>query len=166
MKKIFILTLLLLFFTSTAFAMGTAPKAKIKTGDKALDKALMEIDKLAVKPEGVKEIMGLLVGKFSVTQKEIDSLRKRGYALTGVYYLSLLAKQSGKKVNTVAALHAKGTGWGVLAKKVGVHPGDLNRLRVRLHKITKKAVKEKKVKAPIPKAPKVKSVKPGKGKNR
>ncbi|MEE8638044.1 MAG: hypothetical protein V3T21_03265 [Candidatus Margulisiibacteriota bacterium] len=146
MKNKYILTALMLtlLFASISFAMGTAPGPKIKTGDKALDKALMEIDKLGAKPAGKKEIEGVLMGKFSVTKKEINLLRKRGYSLTEVYYLSLLAKQSGKKVNGVAALHAKGGGWGVLAKRLKVHPGDLNRLRVRLHKIRKEAVKEQK----------------------
>ena len=107
--------------------------------------------------------------KYSVTQREINSLRKNGYRLNEVYYLSLLAKQSGKKVNTVAALHAKGAGWGVLAKKVGVHPKDLNRLRVRLHKIKKTAVKEQKkeqqrIKVHAPKPVKVKPVRGGRGK--
>ena len=164
MNKKLISTILLLLFATTSFAMGTAPKTGIKTGDKALDKALMEIDKLAAKPEGIKEIEGVLIGGFSITRKEIDSLRKRGYRLTEIYYLSLLAKQSGKKVNSVAALHAKGVGWGVIAKRLGVHPGDLNRLRVRLHKIGKKAFKEQK--RPKIRAPKKMPAKPAKGKKK
>ncbi|MFH1683347.1 MAG: hypothetical protein ABIA67_00545 [Candidatus Margulisiibacteriota bacterium] len=76
--------------------------------------------------------------------EQIDHLRKRGYNMDDVFYLSGLAKESGKDVNTVAAMHAKGMGWGVLAKKIGVPPNDLNRLRVKLKNIQKEAVREEK----------------------
>ncbi len=157
MKKTFILLALLLFLVSTAFAMGTAPQVdvKIKTGDKVLDRALMDIDALIAKPAGVEEIMGILSRNFSVTKKEINSLRKRGYTLTEIYYLSLLAKQSKKNINSVAALRAKGVGWGVMAKKLGVRPADLNKTRVRLHKKTLS-----------PKAKSAKPAKAGKGKKK
>lgn len=171
MKKIYVLLMFVLLIVSVSYAMGSAPKSGIKTGDKALDKALREINKRAGQPGGKKEIEGVLRNKYSVTQREINSLRKKGYRLNEIYYLSLLAKQSGKKVNTVAALHAKGAGWGVMAKKVGVRAGDMNRLRIRLHKMKKEAVREKKkeqqrIKVRTPKAPRAKPMRGGGGRGR
>ena len=115
MKKIYILLAFVLLIVSVSYAMGSAPKSKLKGEDKKIGNAL--------------------VNEYGVTWKQIDHLFKRGYTMDDVFYLSLLAKESGKDVNTVAAMHAKGVGWGVLAKKLGVHPDDLNRLRSRLHKI-------------------------------
>jgi hypothetical protein len=156
-----LIVFMLLLFASSVLAMGRAPSPNIKSGDKDLDAALIEIDGASKDPARARETERVMINKFSITQNQLDSLKKRGYTLSETYYLSLLAKQSGKKVNDVAALHAKGVGWGVLAKRLKVQAGDLNRLRVRLHKIKKQAVKEQKrekkqLKIHAPKPPKVK----------
>jgi hypothetical protein len=161
MKKILVF-IILLVFASTCLAAGTPPsKVKIKTGDDSLDAFLKDVDINAAKPGGEKEIRERLNLHFSLSNKQIDFFRHHGYSWAEIYYLALLAGKSGKKIDDVAALHAKGVGWGQLAHKLNVHPGDLNKLRVQLHKEKKIQTKQQQtIKARI----KVKSLNSGKKK--
>lgn len=143
MKKTLVL-LLVVSFASVCFAMGTAPGPKIKTGDKALDKALMEVAKRAKTPDGAKAVRKELTERDRIREGDIQFLIKSGYTLGEVYYSGLLSKQSGKGIREIAALRGQGVGWGMMAKRVGVKPSDLNKLRVRIRKET--AIKKKKVK--------------------
>lgn len=153
MKKTYILLAFILLIVSVSYAMGSAPEPKVKGPGKKISK--------------------VLINEYGITQKQVDHLFKRGYTMDDVFYLSLLAKESNKDVNTVAALHAKGVGWGVLAKKLGVHPKVLNRFRVKLNKTKKAALREQKAikvkennkfKIKAIKAPRVKPMKGGGGK--
>jgi hypothetical protein len=40
-----------------------------------------------------------------------------------------LERKSGKSASEIAALRAQGHGWGVIAKKIGMHPGEFNKMR-------------------------------------
>lgn len=102
MKKILVL-LLVVSFASVCFAMGTAP-SRIKTGDKALDKALMEVAKRAKTPDGAKAVRKELTERYRVREADIQFMIKSGYTLGEVYYSGLLAKQSGKGIREIAAL--------------------------------------------------------------
>ena len=133
MKKIFVF-LLLLLFASTCWAAGRAPQVKIKTGDSSLDMALHDIDQRASTTDGANLVMNERGLHFSLGKDQIDVLQKKGHSFSEIYYMALMSKQSGKNINDVAALRSQGLGWGVVAKRVGVHPSDLNKLRVRLKK--------------------------------
>ena len=169
MRKILVLVLLS-FFASVCLAMGTAPEPKIKTGDSSLDRALMDVDKKAATAAGAKEIENELRQQHAITQREMEFMRERRYTLSEAYYLSLLARQSGRKVRDIAAVHEKGVGWGALAKRVGVRPSDLNKLRVRMRKERKEAIREQKknqerdrIRIHTPEAPRMKSTPPAGG---
>ncbi|MEA3494339.1 MAG: hypothetical protein U9R38_08180 [Candidatus Margulisiibacteriota bacterium] len=146
MKKI-IVALLIVSFASVCFAMGTAPQPKIRTGDGDLDKALMEVEKRAGTADGAKAVRKELTERYQVRETDINTLRKQGYTLSGIYYCGLLSKQSGRGIREIAALRGQGVGWGVMAKRVGAKPADINKLRVRMRKgtaIRKKTVERKK----------------------
>lgn len=162
-RKILVL-LLVLSFASVCFAMGTAPGPRIKTGDKALDKALMEVAKRAKTPDGARAVRRELTERFRIKEGDINILRKQGYTLGEVYYCSLLAKQSGKGIRDIAALRGQGVGWGVMAKKVGAKPSDINKMRVRIRKetaIKKKKVERKQERIKVSPTPKMKAVPSG-----
>jgi hypothetical protein len=125
--------------------MGTSPKPKFRTGNKDLDHALLDIHTRALTADGRIAVRSEIKLHFSILDNQIDFLSRRGHTLAEVYYLALLAKRSGKKINDVAALHSKGVGWGVLAKRLGVRPSDLNKLRVQIKKNRKAAVKRQKI---------------------
>lgn len=134
MRKAFVVFGLLLL-AACCLAAGKAPEPRIKTGDHELDMALMEMEKKALTPEGAKEVRGIIMEDHALTQRQIESLHRRGYTLGEVYYFGLLARQSNRRINDVAALRAQGLGWGVMAQRLKVHPSELNKLRVRLRKV-------------------------------
>jgi|GEM_PF-3363581 len=140
MRKSFIVISLLLL-ASCCLAAGKAPEPRIKTGDHDLDRALMEMEKKALTPEGAKEVRGIIMEDHGLTRRQVESLQRRGYTLGEVYYFGLMARQSNRRVNDVAALRAQGLGWGVMAQRLKVRPAELNRLRVRLRKIRQEAVR-------------------------
>jgi len=143
MKKLFILvTLCSLILAANCWAVNFKPNLSIKTGDEALDLHLKNVNEKSANPFGAIIIKNDLKEDLSLTDREMNFLSQRGYSLAEINYLALLAKQSGKSVNDVAALHSKGVGWGVLAKRLGVKPRDLNKLRVKQKKQEK--VKEEK----------------------
>jgi hypothetical protein len=133
MKKILVF-LLLLLLAATCWAAGTAPRVKIKTGDASLDMALHDIDKRASTKDGAKLVINDIGLHFSLGKNQIDILHRKGFSLAEIYYMALISKQSGKNINDIAALRSQGLGWGVVAKRIGVHPSELNKLRVRLKK--------------------------------
>jgi hypothetical protein len=133
MKRTLVFFLVLLFVAS-CWAAGTAPRVKIKTGDASLDMALHDIDKRAATKDGVKLVVSEMGLYFSLGENQISVLRRKGFSWSEIYYMALISKQSGKNINDIAALRSQGLGWGVVAKRIGVHPSELNKLRVRLKK--------------------------------
>lgn len=142
MRKYLVLVLVFLFATACVAADFSASFSS-RTGDVSLDMALRDINIKAKTPAGAGEVKIELRQNLSLSDREIVFLSKRGYTLAEIYYLALLAKKTGKKVNDVAALHSRGVGWGVLAKRLGVRPSDLNKLRVQQKKQEKIIVREK-----------------------
>lgn len=136
MKKVLALFAVLLF-ASTCLAAEWSANLKIQTGDANLDLSLKNINRRAATPAGAIEVRREITQQFILPEKEIQFLNKKGYCLAEIYYLSLLAKKSGKPASSVAALHSKGIGWGVLAKKLGVKPNELNKLIVKEKKAEK-----------------------------
>ena len=106
-------------------------------------------------------------------EKQVERLRAKGYSKDDLAYLSLLSKKSGQNVDSVAAIKAKGGGWGVVAHKLGVAPGELNRLRTRLNKENKEQLKQQakerernRVRLNAPKPVKVKPLGTGRGRRK
>ena len=142
MRKCLFLVSVLLFATACLAAEFSA-SLSIKTGDASLDLALSNINKQAATLGGPAEIKAELRQTWMLSDKEIVFLSKRGYTLAEIYYMAILAKKTGKNISDIMALHSKGVGWGVLAKRLGVRPSDLNKLRVEMKKQKKAVVKEK-----------------------
>ena len=140
MKKRLII-IILLFFTSACLAADFSANLKIKTGDAQLDMHLANINSKASTPTGANKVKTELREKYSVSERELNFLSKKGYTLAEIQYLALLAKQRGKPINDVAALHSKGIGWGVMAKRLGVKPSALRKLIVQEKKAEKKMIK-------------------------
>ena len=143
MKTKLSLLLLSLILVSTVYAMGSAPPQSLNTGDSELDGALQQIEERAKDRVGRAEMDRVMKQEYGVTQKDIDALHKRGYRTSEIYYMALCARQSNRHIDQVAAMRAKGAGWGTLAHRLKVHPGDLNRLRVRHHKMIQHTVQQK-----------------------
>lgn len=141
-KLLFLVTLCSLILAMQCQAVDFKADLAVKTGDAALDLHLRNVNEKASTPAGANEIKNDLRQNLSLSDREISFLSRKGYTLAEINYLALLAKQSGKSVNDVAALHSKGVGWGVLAKRLGVRPSDLNKLRVQKKKREKAVVKE------------------------
>ncbi len=150
MKKQLIIFLCLFLAVSTVHAMGSAPPPGMNTGDAGLDDALRQIEARAGEPGGEEEIGAVMKKEYGVTQKEIDALRKRGYRVSEIYYMALLARHQNRRISEIASMHAKGVGWGVLAKRLGVHPGDLNRLRARHHQLERHRIRNEQHREPVP----------------
>ena len=161
MKK-FLSMIILLLFASTCLAADFSAKLNINTGNAELDLHLSNVNDRAATRAGAAEIRANLKERYSVTERELAFLGKKGYTLAEIQYLALLARKSGKNINDVAAMHSRGIGWGVLAKRLGVHPGDLNKLIVKQKKAEKMMIKTS-----APEAPRIKEgPKPGKGHKR
>ena len=138
MKKMIVIISLLLF-ASICLAVEFRSDFKIQTGDASLDLHLSNVNSRASTPTGVKEIKIELQRDYFVSEKQIGFLTKQGYTLAEIQYFALLAKQSGKPIDQVAALRSKGIGWGVLAKRLGVQPSTLRKLIVKAPKTPKEA---------------------------
>jgi hypothetical protein len=165
MKKILVL-LLVLSFASVCFAMGETPQSKVKTGDRDLDKALMAVEKKARTPEGAKEVRSELTERYRIKEGDIQFLRKSGYTLGEVYYCGMLSRYSGRGIREIAALHGKGVGWGVMAKRVGAKPAEINKMRMRIRKetaIRKKTMERKQEQIKVSPAVKMKAEPSGGG---
>jgi len=147
MKRYLVLVVFLVL-ASACLAADFSANLSIKTGDASLDLSLRNINAKASTPAGAGEVKTELRQNFSISDRELIFLSKRGYTLAEIYYLVLLAKQTGKKVNDVAALHSRGVGWGVLAKRLGVRPSDLNKLRVQHMKQENREQKQININAP------------------
>lgn len=154
--------IVLLLFASTCLAADFIAKLNIKTGNAELDLHLSNVNDRAATRAGAAEVRTELKESYFVTDRELVFLSRKGYTLAEIQYFALLARKSGKPINEVAALHSRGIGWGVLAKRLGVHPSDLNKLIVK-HKKAEKVI----IKTRAPEGPKVKvTPKAGKGHGR
>jgi len=134
--------LLLAVFASSCLAAEFKSDLKIRTGDSSLDLHFNNVNSKTATPAGANEVRMELRDKYSVPDKELIFLSKKGYSLAEIQYLALLAKQSGKPINSVAALHSQGIGWGVLAKRLGVQPSALRKLIVSQKKAEKQIIKQ------------------------
>ena len=153
MKKSLVMAFLL-FFASACLAADFSANLKFNTGDTQLDLLLNNINSKASTPAGANTAKTELRKKYSVSERELNFLSKKGYTLAEIQYLALLAKQSGKPINHVAALHSKGIGWGVLAKRLGVQPSALRKLMVQ---------EKKQIKIHAPERPQIRERGMGKG---
>ena len=144
MKKYFAAAVLLLM-ASACLAVDYSGSLSIKTGDASLDLSLKSVNDRAASPSGAGEVKTEIRQNFSLSDREISFLSKKGYTLAEIYYFASLAKQSWKPVSEVAALRSKGIGWGVMAKRLGVQPSALRKLMVREMKKEKMMVKERKM---------------------
>src|SRR3989338_4117329 len=137
MKKV-LLVVSLFLFGSTCWADNYSANFKIQTGDAALDLHLSNVNAKAATPAGANEVKSELQANYSVSEKQISFLAKQGYTLAEIQHLALLAKQSGKTIDQVAALHGKGVGCGLLAKRLGIQPSALRKLIVAQKKEARK----------------------------
>ena len=145
--KIYLVILSVLFFGSACFAADFSAALRVKTGDAQMDLHLNNVNSKASTPTGATQVRTELRDNYSVSEKEIRFLNKQGYTLAEIQYLALLARQSGKPINKVAAVHSKGVGWGVMAKRLGVRPDALRKQIVAEKKIEKAERKEIKMEA-------------------
>ncbi len=141
MKVLFVFLMLMVFAFSVQAADFSA-KLNIKTGDSQLDLHLSNVNSKASTPAGAAMVRTELKGSYKVSDRELSFLSKKGYTLAEIQYLALIAKQSGKPINDVAALHSKGIGWGVLAKRLGVRPDALRKQIVAAKKIEKSTTRK------------------------
>ena len=73
--------------------------------------------------------VGLLAAFFDVSVTVVVPLYpKHGFDETAL--LLAVHIKSGKPIRHIRAMHARGHGWGVIAHRLGVHPGALNQRRV------------------------------------
>ena len=79
-------------------------------------------------------LASVLASYFDVDLRIITMLRdKKHLTFSEAAMVLALAQASNRKVDTIASLRAKGHGWGVMAPKLGVHPGLFNHLRDYFH---------------------------------
>ncbi len=136
-KNLLVIAILCSFLAAFAFSLDYSADLKIKTGDATLDLHLSNVNTASATPAGALKIKQEIAQDYGLTQNQIDFLSKQGYTLAEIQYFALLARQSGKPVDKVAALHSKGSGWGVLAKRLGVQPSVLRKLIVSRKKAEK-----------------------------
>ena len=149
--KIILPFLMVLVFTLSSQATDFSAKLNIKTGDSQLDLHLSNINSKASTPAGATIVRTELKEGYKLSDNQLSFLSKKGYTLAEIQYLALLAKQSGKPLNDVAALHSKGIGWGILAKRLGVRPDALRKAIVAEKKAEKSIHKEDGRKSIMPK---------------
>jgi len=134
LKKLATFILLLLTSISIGRAAEYSASLKIQTGDAALDLHLNQVNFKASTQLGAQEVKKDLQQNYALSDRQIAFLSKQGYTLAEIELLALMAKESGKKIEEVAALHSKGIGWGVLAKRLQVQPSALRKLIVEKKK--------------------------------
>lgn len=71
----------------------------------------------------------VISSSYSVSIGFVKALYDRGYDYGEVALMLELSSVSGKKPSEVAVLRKKGLGWGVIAKKLGIHPSRLKRAK-------------------------------------
>lgn len=145
MKKFLLLSVsLVLLLSAAGFALDFRADMSFKTGDASLDLHLTNVNKMAATPAGAVEVKRDLRENLLLSDRQIVFLSRKGYTLAEISYLALLARKTGRNINDIAALQkSKGVGWGVLAKRLGVRPSDLNKLRVREKKREKAMTRER-----------------------
>jgi len=141
MRRLFVL-IAVVFLVSSCLAAEWSAELRVKSGDKDIDLSLRGINERAKTPEGVREVRTELIQKFTLSEREIHFLSWKGYTLSEIYYLASLARASGKPIDSVAALHSKGVGWGVLAHRLGVQPSALRKFMVAEKKAAKGMMKQ------------------------
>jgi len=135
---------LFLVLSAAGFALDFSADVSFKTGDNSLDLHFINVNKMSRTPAGAIEVRRDLRENLLLSDKQITFLSRKGYTLAEISYLALLARKTGRNINDIAALQkSKGVGWGVLAKRLGVRPSDLNKLRVREKKREKAAVRQR-----------------------
>jgi len=126
---------------------------QVNTGNKSLDNFLtnMAVDYAAGKitKEALSDELNFC---FGISYKDFNMIMKKGYNAGEAYLIGLLHKQSGKPVSLMIRNRKPGQGWGKLAHELGIHPSELNKMRVAMKKEWKAKEKaEKKEKENIEK---------------
>lgn len=141
MKRV-LLSLLFCFFV---FQASAQVNTQVNVGDKSLDNFLtnMAVDYAAGKI--AKEVLSdELNFCFGMSYKDFNMVMNKGYNAGDAYLIGLLHKQSGKPVSLIIKKRRPGQGWGQLAHQLGIHPSELNKMRVAMKKEWKAKEKAKK----------------------
>jgi hypothetical protein len=145
MKKLLLLCVsLFLVLSAAGFALDFSADVSFKTGDNSLDLHFSNVNKMSKTPAGAIEVRRDLRENLLLSDKQITFLSRKGYTLAEISYIALLARKTNMNINDIVVLQkSKGVGWGLLAKRLGVRPSDLNKLRVREKKREKAAARER-----------------------
>lgn len=131
MKRI-LFSLLFCFFVLSASAQTST---QVNTGDKSLSNFLtnMAVDYAAGKI--AKEVLSdELKFCFGMSYKDFNLVMNKGYNAGEAYMIGLLHKRTGKSVDWIIRNRRPGQGWGQLAHQLGIHPSELNKMRVAMKK--------------------------------
>lgn len=101
---------------------------------------------------------------FDLSPIIVESLVKQGLSFTDIYYLGFLHQQTGQPVEEILKNKNRGIGWGVVAQRLGIHPGEFNKARIALKKQNK--AQKQKTAPGLEKKEKNKSAKGGKDKQK
>lgn len=113
------------------FVWSAAP---VFAADEPITTEVTRIDKECANPEAAKVVAGNIEKKFNVTAEQVKGLRdqKLGYGEIAAVY-SIASKMEGgitdANVQKVVALRETSpkTGWGKIAKDLGMNPGDVKK---------------------------------------
>ena len=107
-----------------------------KTGDVGLDAQINDINVSAQgNTDGTLKELEVSVGIPPKECERIVTTYKVSYG--EVYFAGLLKQKSGKPLEEILALRSQGLGWGVIAKRLGLHPSVLNKALRDLRKAHK-----------------------------
>lgn len=71
---------------------------------------------------------------FGLSYGDFNLLMSRGYNAGETYLVGMLHDKTGKSVRELIRNRKPGQGWGQLAHQLGIHPSELNKMRVAMKK--------------------------------
>jgi len=116
--------------TLTSLSATSGLLSSFQSGNRWIDTALTVVSggnpaKLALYNMG---------SSFGLGSSFVEQLVKQGFTFTDIYYLGFLHKLTGKSVGDLVKEKNQGLGWGVIAQRLGIHPGEFNKARIALKK--------------------------------
>lgn len=130
-KYIFISFFLLLLFLSLPIKANIF--SSIQTGVRWVDIAMTVVS--GNNPSHLS--LYQMASSFNLKSSLVENLVKQGFSFTDIYYLGFFHQKTGISVDNILKHKSKGIGWGEVAHRLGIHPGEFNKARVALKKAEK-----------------------------
>jgi len=141
MRRLFLISAIC-FLALTANAQVSS---NVSAGDKNLDGFLTNLAKdYAAGRMNKQSFIDELKFNFGLSSGDFNALMTKGYNAGDAYLLGMLRKRSGKSLEDLIRNRRPGQGWGELAHELGIHPSELNKMRVAMKKQWKEQEKGKK----------------------